>query len=103
MAYDVLWTPDAKHDVDLIVSYLTENLGAPVSAAKLLDGIEHLIKTLKTFPEAHEFVRDELLAARGYRKALVGSYLVLYLVDERHGEVVITNVVHGTRDYTRFV
>ena len=103
MAYEVLWTPDAKHDVDLVVSYLSENLGTPAAAAKLLDGIEQLIKTLKTFPETHEFVRDELLAARGYRKALVGSYLVLYLVDERHGVVVITNVVHGTRDYTRFV
>ena len=103
MAYDVLWTPDARHDVDLIVSYLTETLGTPASAAKLLDGIELLVQTLKTYPDAHEFVRDELLAARGYRKAIIGSYLVLYLVDAQHNEFVITNVVYGSRDYVRFI
>ena len=103
MAYSVLWTPDAKHDLDVIVSYLVETLELPSSAKKLLDGMERLVSTLHTLPEAHERVRDDFLSARGYRKAQVGSYPVLYLVCVEQNEVVITNVVHGTSDYARFV
>lgn len=103
MAYEVLWTPDAKNDLDVAVSYLAESVGMASAAAKLLEGIEKLVATLKAFPKAHEHVRDDYLAARGYRKALVGSYTVLYLVDDPHEEVVITNIVHAARDYARFV
>lgn len=103
MAYEVLWTPDAKRDLDVAVSYLAESMGMASAAAKLLDGIEKLITTLRAFPEAHEYARDDYLAARGFRKTLAGSYIVLYLVDAQYEEVVITNIVHAARDYARFV
>lgn len=103
MAYNVLWTPDAQHDLDVAVSYLAEGVGMPAAASKLLDDVERLVDTLRAFPKAHERVRDGLLATRGYRKAMVGPNVVLYLVDAEHDEVVITNVVHGSRDYARLV
>ena len=103
MAYNVLWTPDAENDLDAIVSYLVDALGAHRAATTLLDGMQDLARGLATLPFSHERVREGLLARRGYRKALVGNYVVLYLVDEEHAEVVITNVVHGKRDYTRLL
>lgn len=103
MAYNVLWTPDAQHDLDVAVSYLTEGVGMPTAASKLLNDIESQIDTPRTFPKAHERVRDGLLATRGYRKAMADPYLVLYLVDTEHSEVVITNIVHGSRGYAHLV
>ena len=103
MAYDVLWTPDAKCDLEIAISYLAESVGMPSAAVKLLNEVEGLVQTLQSFPEAHEHVRDEFLASRGFCNALVGSYIVLNIVDQRHNEVVITNIVHSARDYARFV
>ena len=103
MAYSVLWTPDAERDLDAIVSYYSEVLGAEAATESLLNGMESLAHGISTFPLAHERVRDGLLARRGYRKALVDDYVVLYLVDDARKEVVITNVVHGRRDYARLL
>ena len=103
MAYNALWTSDAQHDLDVAVSYLTEGVGMPTAASKLLNDIESQIDTPRTFPKAHERVRDGLLATRGYRKAMADPYLVLYLVDTEHSEVVITNIVHGSRGYAHLV
>ena len=103
MDYSVVWTPDAEHDLDVVVSYLATTLGSRAAASKLLDGMDSLVRTLSTFPYAHELVRDRLLAKRGYRKATVESYVVLYLVSDATNEVVITNVMHGSQDYLRHV
>ena len=103
MGYSVLWTRDAQHDLDVAIYYITETLGMSNAAAKLLDGIERLIATLRSFPESHERVQDGLLATRGYRKAMVKPYVVLYLVDPSRQEVVITNIVHGSRDYAHLL
>ena len=103
MPYSVLLTPDAKNDVDVDVSYIAEVIGMRSSADMLLDDMQKLIETLRVSPKAHEVVRDEFLAARGYRKTVLGANMVLYLVDADRSEVVITHVVHGSRDYTRYV
>ena len=101
MACRVVWTPDAELDLDVIVEHLAGTLGTPGAASRLLDGMDSLAQTLTAFPLAHELSRDELLASRGFRKALVGSYVVLYLYDEDAHEVAITNVFHTSRDYAR--
>lgn len=103
MGYNVLWTPDAQRDLDVAIYYLTETLGMSKAAARLLDDVERLITTLRSFSESHERVQDGLLAARGYRKAMVKPYVVLYLVDSSRQEVVITNIVHGSRDYAHLL
>ena len=101
MGYNVVWTPDARHDLDVAVSYLADNLDMCAAATGLLDSMEKLVGTLRCFPEAYERSRDQFLAARGYWKAVDGGYIVPYLIDDARGEVVITNIVHGSRDYAR--
>ena len=83
------------------VTYLADALGKRSAAPGLLDGMEGLVGVLRSFPEAHAPSRDRFLAARGYRKAVVGSHVVLCLVDGERGEVVLTNIVHGSSNYAR--
>ena len=101
MAYDVIWTPDAKRDLDFVVSYYAEVLGMTAAAGRLIDRMGDLADTLAASPEAHELSRDSLLAARGYRKAVVGSHIVLYLVDNARREVVVTDIFSGSQNYAR--
>lgn len=103
MVYSVTWTPDAKHDLDRIVSYYAEVLGMPKAASRLIDRMVALADTLSAFPRAHEFSRDEVLAARGYRKAIVDSLIVLYLVDDAKHEVVVTNLFSGRQNYSKLL
>lgn len=103
MAYSVIWTADAKHDLDRIVSYYAEVLGMPKAASQLIDRMAALATTLSTFPQAHEFCRDEVLAARGYRKIIVNSNIILYLVDDTMQEVIVTNIFSGGQNYSKLL
>ncbi|MGI6712242.1 MAG: type II toxin-antitoxin system RelE/ParE family toxin [Bacillota bacterium] len=42
---------------------------------------------------------DEPLKKRGYRKLIVGNYMVFYLVNEQERQVIITRILYGAGDY----
>jgi toxin ParE1/3/4 len=44
-------------------------------------------------------VLDEPLKKRGYRKLIVGNYMVFYLVNEQERQVIITRILYGAGDY----
>lgn len=102
MAYEVVFDPLVVDKVDEIVGYISEVLASPNTATSFLDGFDELVGNLEELPLAYPFAQDPRLAARGYRRALVGNYLVLFRVDEtdeRSGVVLVTNVFHGSQNY----
>ncbi len=106
MAYEVLVDPVALDRVDEIVGYVSEVLGSPSAALGILDGFDELVAKLELMPLSYPRAHDERLAARGYRRALVGNYVILFRVDEsaeQEGTVYVTNVFHGSQDYPRLV
>ena len=50
--YDVCWTPDFTEDVYGAVSYVADELGNPIAARKLLEGIEEVLESKRAMPTA---------------------------------------------------
>ena len=106
MAYDVIFDPKVVDRIDEIVDYLTDVLSSPAAARNFLDGLDELITNLESLPLSYPNSLDARLAARGYRKALVGNYVLLFRVvetGERSGTVYVTNLLHGSPDYQGLV
>ena len=106
MAYDVVLDPKVVDRIDEIVDYLTNALSSPAAASSFLDGLDELVANLESLPLSYPYSLDERFAARGYRKALVGNYVLLFRVveaGERSGTVLVTNLFHGSQDYQGLV
>lgn len=50
--YEVYWTPDFAEDVYCAVSYVAEELGSPIAARNLLDGIADALESKRAMPTA---------------------------------------------------
>ena len=106
MAYDVILDPKVVDRIDEVADYLTNVLSSPTAASNFLDGLDELVTTLESLPLSYPYSLDARLAARGYRKALVGNYVLLFRVaeaGERSGTVYVTNLFHGPQDYQGLV
>lgn len=97
--YSILFTPLAAEDLDEIYTYIETTLAAPIAAENLLTEMEKRIGQLREFPHIGSEPADRYLADKGYRKLVVGNYLVLYLTDEQAKEAVIMRIVYGSREY----
>jgi toxin ParE1/3/4 len=81
-----------------LFSYVANELSAPQSAEKLLDGIERAVLRLKESPYSAPVARDEYLAVQGYRVLIFRKYLVFYKISEDDRSVIIYRVVYGRRN-----
>jgi addiction module RelE/StbE family toxin len=97
--YRVKFTPKAEEDLDEIYGYIYGTLSAALAADTLVDHIETAVMRLKEYPFSCQYVLDEPLKARGYRKLIVDNYLVFYLVEELDKEVVIMRILYGATNY----
>lgn len=101
--YKVVVTELAEGDLDSIVAYIAGQLGNPTAAGRLLDEVQECYANLKTLPLMYELSRDGRLAAEGYRKAVIGSYVMLYKVNEAAKIVIVYRFFYGPRDYTKLI
>lgn len=69
------------------------------AAGKVVERILSAIDLLGPTPYLGPLHQDEFLASRGYRKLVVGDYVVVYRVENE--QAVVLNVFHGASDYTR--
>lgn len=93
------FTPKAEEDLDEIYGYIFGTLSAVIAADKLVDHIEKAIMRLKEYPVSCQYVLDEPLKAKGYRKLIVDNYLVFYLINEAEEQVVIMRILYGASNY----
>lgn len=50
--YDVYWTPDFTDDVTEAAAYISEELGSPIAARNLLEGVTELLDSKRAMPTA---------------------------------------------------
>lgn len=50
--YDVYWTPEFSEDVQAAVSYVADELGSPIAARNLLEGIVGELESRRAMPTA---------------------------------------------------
>lgn len=97
--YTIKMTPKAAEDLDNIYRYISEELFATSSAANILEGIEKGIMRLREFPFSCNYVADEYLRNKDYRKLIVDNYIVFYLIEEEKDQVIIMRVLYGKQKY----
>lgn len=93
--YTIHFTKVAMNDLDEIYQYITEELFAENTATDLLEGIENNVRKLKEFPNSGSRFVDEYLQFKGYRRIIVGSYIIFYVVDEQLKQVIIMQNLYG--------
>lgn len=97
--YTIKMTPKSVEDLDKIYSYIAEELFAEKSAKGILDRIEKSIMRLEEFPFSCNYVADEFLRNKGYRKLIIDNYIAFYLVYEKEKQVIIMRVLYGRQKY----
>ncbi|MCL2771824.1 MAG: type II toxin-antitoxin system RelE/ParE family toxin [Oscillospiraceae bacterium] len=93
----------ANNDLDEIFSYIANTLYAEQSAAKLMREIQDMILSLNEMPERFSLSLDSALASRGYRRATVKKYVILYTIDKKNKIVNVMRVFHGSMDYSKYI
>lgn len=101
MTCDVRLSRSAEKDIGDIVSYLTMSLHSAQAAGAFLDRLDETVERISRYPESFPLSLDSRLARMGYRKALLGRYVLLYRASEKN--MVIAHVFHGSQDYARLV
>ena len=99
--YKLKATPAAENDLDGIYSYISDTLHAPIASQNLRAKIKERFLSLCDNPYQCELCRNEILARKGYRRAVVDNYLGLYLVDEEKKWVIVARVFYGAMDYEK--
>lgn len=91
--------PVAEDDLyDILTFIAADRLRASELLARK---IEARLETLAEYPRLGRVPRDPDIARRGYRCLVVEDYLVFYKIEKR--TVVIHRILHGARDYRRFL
>jgi len=99
MIYSLYITDIAEEDILAAVQYIANVLKNPAAADNLLDEIERHEKILEETPGIYPFVRDEYMAERGLKYAIIKNFLLFYTVDEANKTVTVIRFLYGRRDW----
>ena len=103
MEYEIRISEAADRDIDEILIYIAEKLKNPKAAVDFVNELDKKYAELEKHPFIFEMSRNKRLAQRGYRRFVVGSYVALYLVNERERAVIIARIFYGKREYDKYI
>ena len=103
MAYDLFVTEAAHEDLEEALSYIAKDLANPSAAANLLDQVEAVYGQLTDFPMLYECCNDLRLRNLGYRKVVIGNFVLVYHPVENEKRVYILRFFYGGRDYEKLI
>jgi len=89
----------AENDLRDIRDYISSQLNAPVTALNMSRTITDAIAKLKTTALAHPLVRDDRLAAIGYRPLIIKNYIAFYIVNEKERIAFVERILYARRDW----
>jgi toxin ParE1/3/4 len=93
----------AQNDMREIYRYIADELQNPDAAAKRISLIQNHIALLKENPACCPLVRDDYLAAKGFRLLQIKTHAVFYIIRENERAVSIMRVLLGRRDWMRLL
>lgn len=103
MAYKLIETDLARGDLEAILEYLAVSLANPGAASAFADEVAKCYAALEQMPYLYEQCRDPQLFAKGYRKAVIKHYLLIYRVNEPQKEVYLLRFFYGRQDYNKLL
>jgi len=89
MIYRVRVEGPAEHDFQRIITYIAETLEATAAALSFMDDVDACYERLQENPYLYEQCRESRLQNEGYRRAVIGNYVLVYKVLEEKKEVEI--------------
>ena len=98
-AYKIYITESAENDLRDIVGYISFRLDAQTTVMNMMRTIKTALENLKTTALSYPLVRDDRLAAIGYRLISVKNYIVFYIVDEKSKTIDVDRILYGRRDW----
>jgi len=97
--YDVYLTEPAEDDLRDIAKYISSQLNAPTTALNMIRTIKDAVTKLETMAPVYPLVRDDRLAAFGYRFLRVKNYLIFFIVNEKGKTVDVDRILYARRDW----
>ena len=85
--YSLIITDKADFDLDEIIEYITIQLKNHKAAVDFITKIEDCYDRLQDNPFIYIACSDKRLSKLGYRKALIGNYVLIYRVDKEEKTV----------------
>jgi plasmid stabilization system protein ParE len=101
--FDVRPARAAQTDMVDIHRYISTDLSSPMTADKMIDTIEKALASLSFSPQSLPKVRDDRLAAKGYRWLGIKNYVAYFTVDEQANVVNVERILYGRRDWQRLL
>ena len=101
--YKLTITELADQDLDEIIHYIAVDLASPQAATDFADAVEACYGRIKSNPMCFELSRDLRLAKKGFRRAVIKNYIMLYKIIHEKDEVVVYRFFYGKRDYTNLI
>ena len=92
------FSPKAETDYLAILDYIANKLMNPDAAEKFRDDLRKAIHLMCDFPEFHP---KEMSIKYEFRKMIVGSYLVFYVILEK--EIVIARILNSRQNHSRIL
>lgn len=103
MAYKIIVARPAYEDLRKATSYLRDTLQSNQAAVRLRQDVRKVSQKIAEMPQMYGFCSDTYLRAKGFRKAPVGRYLMIFRINEQRGEVHILRFFHGSQDYEQYI
>jgi len=98
MAFKVEYSERAAADLADIIAYISGEFCNPYAAERFYNSVNKKLALLREQPYMFPLHHDVKLNAEGVRFAVVGNYLMLYLIDEDNSAVSIARILYGSRD-----
>ncbi|PKM60314.1 MAG: type II toxin-antitoxin system RelE/ParE family toxin [Firmicutes bacterium HGW-Firmicutes-4] len=103
VTYNIEISEPAENDLRDIIRYISSQLSSPMTAMKMMDTIEAALLGLSDMSQKCAAVRDDRLAAMGYRKLLIKNYVVFFRIGELSKVVNDERILYARRDWLRIV
>lgn len=98
MAFKVEYTERAAADLADIIAYIRDTLYNPYAAERFYNAVDKKIALLREQPYMFPLHSDEKLNAKGVHFAVIGNYLMFYLIDKANSVVNIVRILYVSRD-----
>lgn len=95
--YKVVFTKDAKQELNNIFYYISNNLYQKETSKKLMLRIEDVVQNLKFNPKIYPIIRN--YSNLTYRKIAVENYIILYSIYEERNMIYIVHIYNSKMNY----
>jgi addiction module RelE/StbE family toxin len=98
MVFKIKFSEQAADDLNDIINYICDVLINPIAAERFFNELDEKLESICEFPRMFPLHQNERLNAMNVRFAVVGSYLLFYLIDDSQAVVNILRILYGKRD-----